>query len=108
MNLSLNSFSRFVFVLVCVLAYLPRFAMGAAADSWKIEWEQTLIAAKKEGEISFYGSQGYEKIFEIFQKRYPEIKVTFNTVRRGSEHGQAVMSERRAENISSTFLSMVW
>ena len=53
-------------------------------------------AAKKEGEISFYGSQGYEKIFEVFQRRYPEIKVTSNTIRQGSEHGQAVMSERRA------------
>src|ERR671924_633965 len=63
---------------------------------WQAEWEQTLSAAKKEGEISFYGSQGYEKVFEVFQKRYPEIKVTSNTVRRGSEHGQAVMSERRA------------
>jgi hypothetical protein len=62
MNRSLNSFSRFV--LVSVLAYSPRFAMAAAADSWKMEWEQTLSAAKKEGEISFYGSQGYEKIFE--------------------------------------------
>src|SRR5436309_13796414 len=86
----------FVLVFLSVLAYSPRFAMAAAADSWKAEWEQTLSAAKKEGEISFYGSQGYEKIFEVFQKRYPEIKVTSNTVRRGSEHGQAVMSERRA------------
>ena len=61
-----------------------------------VEWEKTLAAAKKEGEISFYGSEGYEKIFEVFQKRYPEIKVKSNTTRRGSEHGQAVMTERRA------------
>jgi hypothetical protein len=66
------------------------------AESWSVEWEKTLSAAKKEGEISFYGSQGYEKIFEVFQRRYPEIKVTSNTLRQGSEHGQAVMSERRA------------
>ena len=55
-----------------------------------------MAAAKKEAEISFYGSEGYEKIFEVFQKRYPEIKVKSNTSRRGSEHGQAVMNERRA------------
>jgi iron(III) transport system substrate-binding protein len=85
-----------VLVFMSALACSPRLAMAAAADSWKTEWEQTLGAAKKEGEISFYGSQGYEKIFEVFHKRYPEIKVTSNTVRRGSEHGQAVMSERRA------------
>lgn len=85
-----------VLVFMSALACSPRLAMAAAADSWKTEWEQTLGAAKKEGEISFYGSQGYKKIFEVFHKRYPEIKVTSNTVRRGSEHGQAVMSERRA------------
>jgi len=71
-------------------------SFAAAADSWTVEWEKTLAAAKKEGEISFYGSEGYEKIFEVFQKKYPEIKVKSNTSRRGSEHGQAVMTERRA------------
>jgi len=83
-----------VFVLVMMLGRTPSFA--AAAESWNVEWEKTLSAANKEGEISFYGSQGYEKIFEVFQRRYPEIKVTSNTLRQGSEHGQAVMSERRA------------
>jgi iron(III) transport system substrate-binding protein len=70
--------------------------LAAAADAWSVEWEKTLAAAKKEGEISFYGSEGYEKIFEVFQKKYPEIKVKSNTNRRGNEHGQAVMTERRA------------
>ncbi|HEY7555429.1 MAG TPA: extracellular solute-binding protein [Candidatus Binatia bacterium] len=80
--------------LLSLLRWHAVFA--AAAESWKVEWEQTLTAAKKEGEISFYGSEGYEKIFEVFHKRYPEIKVKSNTTRRGSEHGQAVMTERRA------------
>ena len=83
-------------VTLVVSIHLPRLAFAAAADSWTAEWEKTLVAAKKEGEISFYGSEGYEKIFELFQKRYPEIKVKSNTTRRGSEHGQAVMTERRA------------
>ena len=83
-------------VTLLVSIHLPRTAFAAAADSWTAEWERTLAAAKKEGEISFYGSEGYEKIFEVFQKRYPEIKVKSNTTRRGSEHGQAVMTERRA------------
>ena len=82
--------------LLVSITFLPRTAFAAAADSWTAEWERTLAAAKKEGEISFYGSEGYEKIFEVFQKRYPEIKVKSNTTRRGSEHGQAVMTERRA------------
>ncbi len=85
-----------VFVGVVGLAVLPHPLLGAAADSWKAEWEQTLAAAKKEGEISFYGSQGYEKVFDLFQKKYSEIKVNSVTNLRGSEHGQRVMTERRA------------
>src|SRR5262249_51858145 len=60
------------------------------------EGEQTLAAAKKEGEIAFYGSSGYEKGFEVFHNRYPEIKVNAVTGLRGSEYGQRVMTERRA------------
>ena len=96
MNRGLNSFSGFVIVLVFVTTIGQTTCFAAAAESWNVEWEKTLGAAKREGEISFYGSQGYEKIFEVFQRRYPEIKVTSNTMRQGSEHGQAVMSERRA------------
>ncbi|MSP37800.1 MAG: extracellular solute-binding protein [Deltaproteobacteria bacterium] len=94
MNSRRREFSWLVIVFVTMIGQAKTFA--AAAESWNVEWEKTLAAAKKEGEISFYGSQGYEKIFEIFQKRYPEIKVTSNTIRQGSEHGQAVMLERRA------------
>ncbi len=83
---------------VALVVLLLTAASLNAADlpKWRQEWDQTLAAAKKEGEISFYGSEGYEKIFEVFQKKYPEIKVKSNTSRRGSEHGQAVMTERRA------------
>ena len=89
---------RAIWLVVAVLSVflLAGGALAAVADSWTVEWEKTVAAAKKEGELSFYGSQGYEKIFEVFQRRYPEIKVTSNTIRQGSEHGQAVMSERRA------------
>jgi iron(III) transport system substrate-binding protein len=98
--MAMHSNRRLVLWLVSVIVFVSisgqtsRFA--AAADSWSVEWEKTLTAAKKEGEVSFYGSEGYEKIFEVFQKKYPEIKVKSNTNRRGNEHGQAVMTERRA------------
>lgn len=83
-------------VVAVAALLLTQLVHAAEAPKWQQEWETTLAAAKKEGEISFYGSQGYEKIFELFQRRYPEIKVTSNTLRQGSAHGQAVMSERRA------------
>ena len=84
-----------VALLTAVIGPL-RIALGASVESWKPEWEQTVAAAKKEGEVSFYGSQGYEKVFELFQQKYPEIKVNSVTNLRGSEHGQRVMTERRA------------
>src|SRR5688572_27105650 len=85
-----------VALIATVLITASRNAFAASVESWKAEWEQTLAAAKKDGEVSFYGSQGYEKVFEIFQQKYPEIKVNSVTNLRGSEHGQRVMTERRA------------
>src|SRR5581483_818748 len=82
--------------VLAVLWFVAATAHAAELPKWQTEWEQTLAAAKKEGEISFYGSQGYEKVFEVFQKRYPEIKVNAVTNMRGSEHGARVMTERRA------------
>src|SRR5215204_5779619 len=93
-NPSLNSFCLGVILLLAMIGQTN--GLAAAAEAWSVEWDKTLAAAKKEGEISFYGSEGYEKIFEVFQKKYPEIKVKSNTNRRGNEHGQAVMTERRA------------
>jgi iron(III) transport system substrate-binding protein len=83
-------------IVVVVAVFVAALACAGEAPSWQSEWEKTLAAAKKEGEISFYGSEGYDKVFEVFQKKYPDIKVKPNTNRRGSEHGQAVMTERRA------------
>ena len=86
----------FFWLIIAAILFSDARAFSAAANAWKNEWEQTLAAAKKEGEIAFYGSNGYEKVFEIFQKRYPEIKVNAVTGLRGSEYGQRVMTERRA------------
>lgn len=88
MNNGKYSCSGLVIVLVLMTMLGQTTSFAAAAESWSVEWEKTVAAAKKEGEITFYGSQGYEKIFEVFQKRYPEIKVASNTLRQGSEHGQ--------------------
>jgi len=84
-NRSLKSFCLGMILLLAMIGQTN--GLAAAADAWSVEWEKTLAAAKKEGEISFYGSEGYEKIFGIFQKKYPEVKVKSNTNRRGNEHG---------------------
>src|SRR4030095_4008047 len=72
--------------------------LGHAADAkpaWQAEWEKVLAAAKKEGQVAIYIS-GYEEILPDFQKEYPEIKVNAVTGR-GSQVGQRLLAERRAE-----------
>lgn len=59
------------------------------------EWEKTVQAAKKEGQVTVYIS-GYEAVLPAFQKAYPEIKLVGITGR-GVQLGQRLMSERRAE-----------
>ncbi len=72
--------------------------------AWQQEWEKTLEAAKKEGQVVVYIS-GYEAILPDFEKEFPEIKVTAVTGR-GNQLGPRLLAERRAEkfiaDVSST------
>lgn len=69
---------------------------AAQADAWKADWEKTLQAARKEGQVVLYGSADFENLFAEFNKRYPEIKVT-GVFGRGADVAKKFMSERRAE-----------
>jgi len=69
---------------------------GAQGKSWQADWEDTLKAAEKEGEIVVYTSSTPDPVFrEVFQKKFPNIKVTTVTGR-GFQLGQRVLNERRA------------
>lgn len=85
-----------------VLILLLRFASVAdAADAkinWQSEWEQTIQGAKKEGGLSLYLLQGdgeLDNVAQLFQKKYPEIKV-ITTLGRGNTLAPRIMAERRA------------
>ncbi len=65
-------------------------------EAWKADWEKTLQAAKKEGQLVLYGSADFEKLFAEFHRKYPEIKVT-GVFARGADVAKRMMSERRAE-----------
>jgi iron(III) transport system substrate-binding protein len=71
-------------------------AYAAQADAWKADWEKTLQAAKKEGQLVLYGSADFEGLFAEFHKKYPEIKVT-GVFGRGADVAKRMMAERRAE-----------
>lgn len=79
-------------------ALLALFAAVAQAQSdWKREWEKTLAAAEKEGEVTLYGAyrSGVREAVSEFTKAFPKIK--FNHVAgSGSQLANKVMAEKRA------------
>ena len=83
---------RVGFILVLLFAiFLP----AAARADWKEEWEKTVKAAKQEGTVVIYTFPGHERLFQEFQKKFPEIRLVEVTVR-GSERVTRILSERRA------------
>jgi ABC-type Fe3+ transport system substrate-binding protein len=70
---------------------------GESKPAWEKAWEQTLEAAKKEGQVTIYHTRGpFDNVFADFNKRYPGIKVV-SVVGRGGDLISRIMSERRAE-----------
>ena len=63
--------------------------------AWQQEWEKTLQAAKKEGQVTVYIA-GYEAVLPDFETDYPGIRLVAVAVR-GSDLAQRLAAERRAE-----------
>lgn len=96
-------FNRFLGAFACMglayaLASMPeRIGAAEAKPGWQAEWEKTVKAAEEEGALVIYLTQAFEPVFrEVFQKKFPKIKVTLATGR-GPDLQQRVMSERRAD-----------
>ena len=74
-------------------------AVGALAaqpkPAWQQEWEKTLDAAKKEGQVVVYIG-GYEAVLPDFEKEFPEIKLVVVSGARRAK-GPTVISERRGD-----------
>jgi iron(III) transport system substrate-binding protein len=82
-----------------ILAFwvLPSHA-AESKPNWQVEWDRTVQAAKKEGRLSLYLYQGEGELSafaQLFQKKYPEIKVV-TTPGRGNTLAPRIMAERRA------------
>jgi iron(III) transport system substrate-binding protein len=109
--MSWRSYDRLPFLLRCrsrsaaltlaalgCLLLMPATALLSAevSQSWKTRWEQTVEAAKKEGQITVYGSDTFELFLKnAFQKQYPEIKIGF-VGGRAPVVGPKLITERRA------------
>jgi iron(III) transport system substrate-binding protein len=87
-------------VLLSVLSiFFPCLSLQAAEDkpAWQVDWEKSVQAAKKEGQLVNYGGEEvtHPEILKAFNKEYPEIKVT-TASGHGSELGARILAERRA------------
>jgi iron(III) transport system substrate-binding protein len=92
------------FACVAILCAVNGASAAQVKPAWQQEWEKTLEAAKKEGQVAIYIS-GYDAVLPDFEKEFPEIKVIAVTGR-GNQLGPRLLSERRAEkfiaDVSST------
>jgi len=66
----------------------------AAQADWKKDWEQTLAAARKEGQVNVYIYR-YEGLLQEFKREYPGINIV-SVTGRGNELTNRIMAERRA------------
>jgi len=90
----MKSFFGIIFLLVHLS---PSVVLGAEArGNWQAEWERTVRAAEKEGEVSV-SIGGYGAVIEsgVFQKTFPKIKVNYITGA-GTDIAPRIVAERRA------------
>ena len=77
-------------------AWLTSVQAGDSKPTWEAEWNATVEAAKKEGQVAIYHTRGpFEKVFAEFSKLYPSIKIV-SVTGRGGELMSRIMAERRA------------
>lgn len=95
-------------LLVCVLVAVgaPGARAAETKPSWQSQWEKTVQAAKKEGQVTVYVHSTYAPALEsgAFQKAFPKIKlVSVSGVELQLE--RRFMAERRAgKNIADVFM----
>ncbi len=83
------------FIGYLALALIPvGGARGADGSSRSPQWEATLEAAKKEGQVNIYMYR-YGKVLDIFRSDYPEIRPYLLTGT-GAQITTKIFSERRA------------
>jgi iron(III) transport system substrate-binding protein len=68
--------------------------LSAAQLDWQKDWEQTLAAAKKEGQVNVYIYR-YDGLLRDFKREFPGINVV-SVVGRGNDLATRILSERRA------------
>jgi iron(III) transport system substrate-binding protein len=81
-----------------LVAVLLRLAPTAMSADWKQDWDKTVAAAEKEGEVTIYGQPraGVGKAILAFKDAYPKIKINF-VGGSGGDLSKKIMAEKRAD-----------
>ena len=81
-----------------VLLTVASIVAAAETPRWQLEWQKTIEAAKKDGQLSLYGGQEitHPDILAAFNKEFPFIKVVTVTGR-GGDLMARIIAERRAD-----------
>src|SRR5262245_36145940 len=85
---------KFLAVGTALFLFVMSAGQSVAQSNWQKEWEKTLAAAKKEGQINVYIYR-YEGLLQDFKRDYPGINVV-SVTGRGTELTNRIMAERRA------------
>jgi iron(III) transport system substrate-binding protein len=95
-NLKMKRITTISLLLISCSLFLP-LTFAAESSSQRSEWERTIEAAKKDGQLTIY-HWGTPLMLDagVFQKAYPEIKVTTVSAM-GTDLMQRILAERRGE-----------
>jgi len=93
----------FLLLMIFLLGCAERAVAAQAKPAWQQEWEKTVDAAKKEGQVTVYIS-GYEAVLPEFEKEFPNIKLLVVSAR-GAQLAQRLITERRGERYLADVVS---
>jgi iron(III) transport system substrate-binding protein len=87
-------------LLICTAIFASAslsLAASAPKLDWQLEWEKTIAAAEKEGQVTLYGPPGitYQNAIGAFQDSFPKIKLVY-VAGSGTNNAQRLVTERRA------------
>ena len=91
----------------CLGFLLVLYFHGLAHGDWKQNWENTVAAAEKEGQVTLYGPRGthFKDAIRPFRRKYSKIKLVHVTGS-GSQNLQRLFAERRAgKYLADVFIS---
>lgn len=90
-----------------ILLGLSVAASAASAPGSQADWDKTVKAAEREGEVMVYvGGAEYQAAIQEFQKAFPNIKLSTYAAARGPELLSRLMAERRAgKNLVDVYMT---